>query len=96
MTHFVYMLECADGSYYTGYATDLEKRLAEHNGVGNTPAKRALGARYTRGRRPVRLVYQEVHATRSEALKREYAIKRLKRREKDTLRKSVSPGAKPT
>lgn len=94
MSHFVYMLECADGTYYTGYATDLEKRVSEHNGEGNTAAKRALGARYTRGRRPVRLVYQEAHTSRSAALQREYAIKCLKRWEKDVLRKSGQSDAR--
>lgn len=81
MNHFVYILRCADGTLYTGYATDVEKRLREHNGETNQKA----AARYTRGRRPVSLVYSEVCSTRSEALKREYAIKQLTREEKESL-----------
>ena len=80
MTHFVYMVRCSDGSLYTGYATDPEKRLREHNGESKTP-----GARYTRGRRPVQLVYVETFKTRSEAMKREAAIKRHSRAEKEAL-----------
>ena len=76
--HHVYILRCADGSLYTGYATDVDKRLREHNGEINHKA----AARYTRGRRPVSLVYREECSTRSEALKRECAIKALTRTEK--------------
>jgi len=65
----VYMLRCADHSLYTGVATDLEARVATHNA--------GKGAKYTRGRLPVKLVYQEVVADRGAALKREHAIKRL-------------------
>ncbi len=78
MSHYVYIIRCADKSLYTGYATNVEKRLKEHNGEINTKA----GARYTRGRRPVSLVYTEVCETRSEALKRECAIKALPRKQK--------------
>jgi len=67
------MLRCADGSLYTGITTDLERRLAEHNGDG--PA----GARYTRSRRPVQLVYREAASNRSDASQREAAIKRQDR-----------------
>ncbi len=67
------MLRCADGSLYTGITTDLDRRLAEHNGDG--PA----GARYTRSRRPVQLVYREAASNRSDAAQREAAIKRLDR-----------------
>ncbi|MEY2665454.1 MAG: hypothetical protein RLZZ480_559 [Candidatus Parcubacteria bacterium] len=81
MSHFVYMLRCADGTLYTGYATDVEKRLREHNGEVNVKA----AARYTRGRRPVTLVYQESLSSRSLALKREYEIKQLTRLEKESL-----------
>lgn len=70
----VYILQCADGSLYTGIARDVDLRLAQHNG------KR--GAAYTRARRPVRLVYQESAANRSMALRREWAIKQLHREEK--------------
>jgi putative endonuclease len=65
----VYILLCADQSLYTGVATDLEARLATHNA--------GKGAKYTRGRLPVKLVYQEAVADRGSALKREHAIKRL-------------------
>jgi putative endonuclease len=70
---FVYILKCADDSFYTGIATNLERRISEHNGHG------AMGAKYTRGRRPVVLVYQETVKTRSAALVRENEIKRLSR-----------------
>ena len=66
------MVRCADDSLYTGVAMDPEKRLAEHNEGG-------LGARYTRARRPVELVYVESAEDRSAACKREWAIKRLTR-----------------
>lgn len=79
------MLRCADGTLYTGYTTDLEKRLAEHNGEGQSKTAQTAGARYTRGRRPVTLVYSEPLATRSDALKRECAIKALSRAEKQAL-----------
>ncbi|MDL5362833.1 GIY-YIG nuclease family protein [Halalkalicoccus sp. NIPERK01] len=77
MTHHVYVLECADGSLYTGYTTDVERRLAEHN-AGD-------GAKYTRGRTPVTLLYTESFASRSAAMAREYAIKRFSRAEKERL-----------
>jgi putative endonuclease len=75
----VYIVRCADGSLYTGIAIDLERRIAEHN------ADNGLGASYTRSRRPVTLVYQEVAADRSAASKREYRIKQLSRTEKLAL-----------
>jgi putative endonuclease len=65
----VYILLCADRSLYTGVATDIEARLATHNA--------GKGAKYTRGRLPVKLVYQEAVADRGSALQREHAIKRL-------------------
>ena len=74
----VYIVRCSDGTLYTGIARDLEKRIAEHN-------SEAGGARYTRPRRPVELVYSEEAASRSEALKREYEIKRLPRAGKEDL-----------
>jgi len=76
---FVYILKCADDSLYTGIATDLERRISEHNGCGS------VGAKYTRGRRPVVLAYQETVNTRSEALVRESEIKRLSRLKKERL-----------
>lgn len=71
---FTYIVECADGSLYTGWTNDLDKRMERHNS--------GTGAKYTRGRRPVRLVYYEAYATKQEAMKREAAIKRLGRAEK--------------
>ncbi len=74
----LYVLRCADGSLYTGITKDLERRLEEHN-------TSRLGARYTRTRRPVRVVYAEVWATRSEAAAREYEIKQMTRQRKQEL-----------
>ena len=71
---YMYVLECADGSLYTGYTTDVEKRLKTHNA--------GKGAKYTKSRRPVILVYYEEYETKSEALRREAAIKKLSRQEK--------------
>jgi putative endonuclease len=79
MTWHVYMVRCADGTLYTGVALDVRRRIAQHNG-----AERG-GARYTRGRRPVRLVYRERRRSRSDALRREAAIKRLPRTAKEAL-----------
>jgi len=67
---YVYMVLCRDGSLYTGIAKDIEKRIKEHNS-GRT------GAKYTRSRRPVKLVYQEKVLSRSDASKREYIIKQM-------------------
>lgn len=78
----VYVVRCADGTLYTGVAIDVTSRIAEHNGQGASGVK---GARYTRSRRPVKLVYQERVANRSVACKREYRIKQLSRREKLAL-----------
>ena len=78
--HFVYLLRCKDASLYTGYATDVERRVREHNGL-----EKKQGAKYTAGRRPVKLVYQEECVSRSAALKREAEIKKLSRVEKEKL-----------
>jgi len=75
---FVYILECSDKTFYTGITTNIEKRLAQHN-AGNE------GAKYTRVRRPVKCVYSESQKNRSDASKREYAIKKLTRSEKFKL-----------
>ena len=75
--HYVYVVECNDGTYYTGYTTDVERRITEHND--------GTGARYTRGRRPVELVHVESFDTQSDAMQREYAIKQLRRSAKETL-----------
>jgi putative endonuclease len=76
-SQFVYVLECADGSFYTGYTTDVERRVAEHNA--------GEGAKYTRGRTPVELVHTEGFESRSAAMKREHEIKTLSRGEKERL-----------
>jgi len=74
---FVYMVQCADGTFYTGWALDLQVRLTAHN--------QGHGARYTSGRRPVKLVYTERCGSRGDALRREHAIKRLTRAQKRSL-----------
>ena len=77
MGYWVYILRCADGTLYTGSTTDVERRAAVHN--------QGKGAKYTRSRLPVTVVYREVCADRSTALHREAAIKRLTRAEKCRL-----------
>lgn len=79
---FVYILECNDKTLYTGITNNLEKRIEQHN-HGQEAAK------YTRARRPVKCVYQEVQENRSKATKREMAIKQLSRSEKIELIKSI-------
>lgn len=74
---YVYIARCNDGTLYTGYAVDLKEREKKHN--------EGDGARYTRGRGPVEIVYSEEFETKSEAMKREYAIKQLKREDKENL-----------
>jgi len=81
----MYMVRCADDTLYTGYTTDVQKRIKEHNGEGETKTAKALGSKYTRARRPVSLVYSESFSTRPEAMKREYSIKQLSRVAKETL-----------
>lgn len=73
----IYILRCADGSLYTGYSNDLDRRLRVHNS--------GQGAKYTKSRLPVEMVYREENLTKSEALKREYAIKKLTRKQKEEL-----------
>jgi len=75
MSYFVYILECSDGSLYTGITKDVSKRLDEHN-------SKDTGAKYTKARRPVKLVYQESLKDRSSASKREYEIKQFTRSKK--------------
>ena len=77
MPAFVYLLRCRDGSLYCGWTDDLERRVATHNS--------GKGARYTRSRKPVQLVWSEELADRSAALKREIAVKRLTRTQKLAL-----------
>ncbi|KZN24736.1 endonuclease [Haladaptatus sp. R4] len=75
--HWVYVVECSDGTFYTGYTTDVTRRVAEHD-AGN-------GAKYTRGRTPVTLRYTERFDSKSAAMSREYRIKQLSRRQKERL-----------
>lgn len=77
MAAFVYMLRCKDGSLYTGWTNDLEHRLAMHNS--------GRGAQYTRGRGPLELVYSEELPDKEAALRRECAIKKLRREQKLAL-----------
>ena len=75
--NYTYILECKDGTYYTGWTNNLEKRLKDHNA--------GKGAKYTKVRLPVALVYHEVFQTKEEAMSREYAIKHMTRTEKSEL-----------
>ena len=77
MTHYVYVLRCGDDSLYTGYTTDVERRVREHNA--------GQAAKYTRGRTPVELVHTERYDSQSEAMAREYEIKQLSRSQKERL-----------
>ncbi len=78
MSFFVYILECSDKTYYIGYTTNLEKRIHQHN-------FHKSAARYTKTRRPVVLKYHEMYPSLSEALKREHALKKLERKQKELL-----------
>ena len=77
MICYCYILQCADGTFYTGWTTDPERRVSQHN--------KGIGAKYTSTRRPVKLVYLETLSTRTEAMKRELAIKKMKRMQKNKL-----------
>ena len=83
MSYFVYILECKDGSLYTGITKDINKRLDEHNSNDK-------GAKYTKTRRPVKLLYKESSENRSTASKREYEIKQFTRLKKLLLIKKVN------
>ena len=75
--HYVYVLQCADDTLYTGYTTDVTRRVAEHDA--------GEGAKYTRGRTPVELVHVEQFDSKSAAMSREYEIKQLSASRKETL-----------
>ena len=75
--NYTYIVKCSDGTYYTGWTNNLEKRIQSHNS--------GTGAKYTRPRLPVTLVYYETFATKQEAMKREYTIKQLTRHQKESL-----------
>jgi putative endonuclease len=75
--HFIYIIECKDGTLYTGWTTDVAARVSAHN--------EGTGAKYTKGRGPVSLLYTESFDSKSDALKREMAIKKLSRAKKRSL-----------
>jgi len=86
--YYVYIVKCVDNTLYTGIATQLERRIKEHNGSDK-------GAKYTRARRPVKLVYSEEYTDRSSASKREYEIKKkMTRKEKLKLITSLNKSLK--
>lgn len=75
--NYTYILKCKDGTYYTGWTNNLEKRVRDHND--------GKGAKYTKARRPVKLIYYEEFMTKEEAMKREYAIKQMTRTQKEKM-----------
>lgn len=85
--NYTYVLQCADGSFYTGWTTHLEQRIAAHN--------RGTGAKYTRSRRPVTLYYYEQWPSKQEAMRREWAIKQLTHQQKAQLKLSDSDSKPP-
>ncbi len=82
--NYTYILKCSDGTFYTGWTTDITRRLKTHNA--------GRGAKYTKTRRPVELVYLEEHETRADAMKREIQIKKMDRKRKMTLIEKWRPG----
>ena len=73
--NYTYIVECADGTLYTGWTTNVQKRVKAHN-------EEKSGAKYTKAKRPVKLVYYEGYETKEEAMRREYAIKQLTRKQR--------------
>ncbi len=82
--NYTYIVACQDGTFYTGWTNDLEKRICDHNA--------GKGAKYTKSRRPVVLAYYEEYETKEEAMRREYAIKQMSRQEKEKLVKKKTGG----
>ena len=82
--NYTYIVACQDGTFYTGWTNDLEKRICDHNA--------GKGAKYTKSRRPVVLSYYEEYETKEEAMRREYAIKQMSRQEKEKLVKKKTGG----
>ncbi|MCM3719895.1 GIY-YIG nuclease family protein [Fictibacillus phosphorivorans] len=80
--HFVYILECGDGTYYTGYTNEISQRIRKH--------EEGKGAKYTRGRGPFKLVFQQSFSTKQEAMRFEFAIKKLSRAAKERIIKEGS------
>jgi len=85
MGHCVYIVECKDGTYYTGYTNDLDNRIKRHNS--------GKGAKYVRGRGPVKLVYIKKYRRKNDALRAERDIKGLKRAEKEKLVRIQMPAS---
>ena len=81
MKFYTYIARCSDNTFYTGYCKDINEREEKHNA--------GEGAKYTRARTPIEIVYFEGFETKSEAMKREYAIKQLTRKEKEALIESI-------
>lgn len=79
--HFFYVLECEDGSFYGGYTVDLQRRLKQHNA--------GKGAKYTRMKRPVKMIYAKKYDNKGEALRSEYAFKQLSRKKKEQFLKEA-------
>lgn len=75
--NYTYIIQCSDGTFYTGWTNDIKRRMEEHNS--------GRGAKYTRPRLPVELVYYETFPSKQEAMKREYAIKQMTRKKKEEL-----------
>lgn len=75
--NYTYIIQCSDGTFYTGWTNDIKRRIEEHNS--------GRGAKYTRPRLPVDLVYYETFPSKQEAMKREYAIKQMTRKKKEEL-----------
>ena len=84
--NYTYIVRCSDGSLYTGWTNDLEKRIKAHN--------EGKGAKYTKSRRPVELVYYEAFEKKEEAMSREWAIKQISREEKKGLLKAALPSSR--
>lgn len=82
--HYTYMVQCADGTLYTGYTNNIVKRVKMHNS--------GKGAKYTKNRLPVKLVYFEIYATKQKAMQREYEIKHLNRKQKLELIQNENKG----
>jgi putative endonuclease len=85
-TNYVYILRCADNTFYTGWTNNLEKRIKAHSS--------GKGAKYTKARKPLELLYFEEYKTKKEAMKREYEIKQFSRQKKEELIKKKNPKLK--
>ena len=83
MNHYAYILECADKTYYCGYTNDLEKRIKTHNS--------GKGAKYTRARLPVQVVYYEIFDSKEEAMHREWQLKQFSHKQKEALASGFKP-----